>query len=137
METGTAVNGTGVGVLYIGNGAAFYNGTTPGSSALFDIQNNDSILYFAGSSSVFSNTGTVLKSGGAATTTLGSGNLAFNNGGAVNILTGTLSLDGGNSTNLGSSGAFTVTSVANLRFNGGNTSLQPSSRVVGAGNVEF
>jgi hypothetical protein len=131
---GTArVNGTGVGTLYINNNATFTNHP----SALFEIQNNDSVLYNAGTLSTFNNYGTVRKSAGSLMSTFGSGNLAFNNNGAVEVLTGTLSLDGGASGGTTSTGTFTLAPQTTLRWNAGIHTLQPQSQISGAGNVTF
>src|SRR5207247_10825508 len=86
------VDGTGVGILYIANGGIFNNGTSPGSVVTFFIHNNDSIRYLSGTNSTFNNNGHLKKSLGAGTSTLSDGNLAFNNYGDVQVLTGTPSL---------------------------------------------
>ncbi len=124
------MNSTGTGYLYMGNHSTFNNNL----GAVFDIENNDSILYANGTNQAnFNNVGTVKKSGGAGTSTLSSGSLLFNNDGAVQVLTGTLSLDGGGA----SEGTFTMSSQATLRFNGGNHTLQPGSSLTGSGNLTF
>jgi hypothetical protein len=122
------MNGTGTGALYLGDNATFNN--TPG--AIFEIQNNDSIMYSNGTiQPAFNNDGTFKKSGGAGISTVGSSSLPFNNNGTVDILTGTISLDGGGI----SGGVFNISSVAVLRFNAGVSTLQPGSSIAGAGNV--
>src|SRR5436190_5718458 len=131
------VDGTGVGITYIGNGGVFNNGTTPNSDVNFFIENNDSIRYLSGTNCTFNNNGHLKKSLGAGISTLSDANLAFNNYGDVQVLTGTLSLDGGNSNGLNSTGPFTVTAQANLRFNGGAHTLVARSSTVGAGSVEL
>jgi fibronectin-binding autotransporter adhesin len=131
------IDGTGAGTLYLSNAATINNGTAPGSSAFFYIQNNDSILYLSGTNSTFNNNGHLWKSLGAGLSTLSNGNMQFNNYNDVEVLTGTLSLDGGNTNGLNSTGGFTVTTQSNLRFNGGAHTLVASAFIVGAGSVEF
>ena len=131
------VNGTGAGTLYLSNGATLNNGIAPGSGAYFYMENNDSILYLSGTNSTFNNNGYLWKSFGAGISTLGNGNLQFNNYHEVQVFTGTLSLDGGNTNGLNSTGPFTVTTQANLRFNGGADTLVASAFITGAGSVEF
>src|SRR2546423_4550598 len=73
-----------------GNGAAWNNQ----SSVLVDFQ-GDLLFYNAfGGAVVFNNSGTVRKSGGTGTTTIG---MTFNNDGALNVQSGTMSLSGGGS----------------------------------------
>jgi hypothetical protein len=129
-NNGLAVmNGTGTGTVLVGDGADLNN--RPG--ATFDIQNSDSILHSIGTTlAAFSNDGLIKKTGGGVgISTLGSGNLRFNNAGSVEILTSTLSLDGGGV----HTGGFDIASVATLRFNNGTHTLQPASSIFGPGNV--
>src|SRR2546423_14281738 len=71
-----------------GNGAVWNNQ----SSGLVDFQ-GDVLFYNAfGGAVVFNNAGTVRKSGGTATTTIG---MPFNNDGALNVQSGTVTLSGG------------------------------------------
>jgi len=105
--------------------------------------------------SLFENFGTFLKSGNNGTTTL-DGNVVFNNMGAVSVLSGTLTIQGGGTNS--ASGTFTTTNsgalildnmnfVTNLTFNstnlvqlGGNTTMNgtitaPSLQYVGSGTL--
>src|SRR5439155_9025000 len=62
---------------------------------------------------------------------------SFNNNGTVNVITGTMSFDGGASSTEIRTHNFVVSQLATLRFNGGAHSLSPASSVTGGGNVEF
>src|SRR5206468_9545179 len=82
------MNGTGTGgQLKMGNASLFDNQAT----GVFNIQNNDSILYDTSAQSSFINRGTLNKAGGPGVpySILGSGNLSFDNYGTVNVMTGT------------------------------------------------
>src|SRR5207249_3754840 len=133
----TFMDGTGAGTLYLSSGSTFNNGSPTNSSAEFRIQNNDSVLYYTGVNSTFNNYAHLWKEFGPGTSTLSNGNLQFNNYSDVRVMTGTLSLDGGNTNGLNSTGAFTVETQSNLRFNGGLHTLLASSFITGAGSVEF
>lgn len=132
---------TGGGNFQIGNGAIFSN--TLGAS--LEIRTNDNIRDAGGAASRFVNAGTISKTGGGISgiSQIGTGNLTFDNigngatGGIVNIITATLSLEGGTSVGGGHTGAFDIAPLAVLRFNGGTHNLQPSSSIGGQGDVKI
>ncbi|MES2569230.1 MAG: hypothetical protein V4710_04145, partial [Verrucomicrobiota bacterium] len=97
-----------------------------------DIEDDGSFSFDAvGVRTVFTNTGTVTKSGGTATFFFS--DVAFNNRGTVNIESGALNFNGGGI----STGLFQVDGGTSLIFGGGSHSLSPTSRVTGDGTVRF
>jgi RHS repeat-associated protein len=87
----------------------------------------------AGAEPAFNNAGTLIKTGGSGVT--GFFLCALNNSGSVQVQSGTLDLPHkGDST-----GSFQVSAGATLRFgsNGGTQTLEPPSRISGAGTVLF
>ena len=81
--------------------------------ATFDTNFDGEILDgFIGAPSQINNAGTFTKSGGAGTTRF---HIAFNNTGAVNVQSGTLSLSGGGT----SSGSFDVSDGSTLQISSG------------------
>ncbi|PYJ82211.1 MAG: hypothetical protein DME22_19195, partial [Verrucomicrobia bacterium] len=109
-----------------GNGAVWNNQ----SSGLADFQ-DDLLFYNAfGGAVVFNNAGTVRKSGGTATTTIG---MTFNNDGALNVQSGTMSLSGGGD----SHGAFNAAAGSTLNFSSGTMTLESNSTLTAAGTVSF
>ena len=117
-------NFTGTGNLDIGNGGAFINNGT------FVAQNNQMIEgNLGGSGNAFYNNGTFTRSTRTGGFTV---SVAFDNAGAINVQTGTLSLEGGGT----GSGLFVIGSGAILQFTGNYTLANPSS-FSGAGLVDF
>ena len=110
--------------IYMQNGAVFNN------TGSFDAQIDRTIFNAGGTLPVFNNGGTFTKSAGSGTT---NANVAFNNSGTVNVLTGTLSLQN-NGTH---SGAFNVPAGATLTFVGGIHNLVGSSSINAAGVVNI
>ncbi len=108
------------------NGAVFNNG----ANGLVDFQ-GDLLFYNPfGGSVVFNNAGTVQKSGGTGATTIG---MTFNNNGALNAQSGTLSLTADGD----SHGTFDAAAGATLNFSGAPMTLESNSTVTAAGTVSF
>ncbi len=82
----------------------------------------------------FVNAGTLSKTGGTGTSTIGSG-ITLNNTGTIDAESGTLSLAGGGT--LGGSGALTADSGATLGFGGGTFTVAATSGIFGAGSANF
>jgi hypothetical protein len=123
---------TGTGPIITIRGSTFNNNNT------LDLQSNASFNWagFSGGLATFNNAGTLRKSGGTGASTV---QAVFNNPSTVDVLTGTLALDGGGT----DSGAFTVAAGATLGFGnpnssfGGTHDLDASSSVTGPGTVTF
>jgi hypothetical protein len=101
---------------------------------LFDTTFDGAVLLSGGGTSVITNRGIFIKSGGfgAAGTAISS---AFNNtlGATIEVASGILSLNGGGT----SSGAFLVATNSTLQFSGGSNFLDNASSVGGAGGILF
>jgi hypothetical protein len=84
---------------------------------------------------IFNNSGEILKTGGAGTTTFRrwSDQEAFNNDGTVTVQSGTFTLS---STGL-ANGTFTIQNGAFLRFEVSTYTLNSSSRITGTGQIVF
>jgi hypothetical protein len=123
LENGGTILWTGTGNMALNSGAVITN--RPG--ALFHIQNAAAIGAAVGSGRI-DNAGTFLKSANAGTTTIGS-SVSFNNSGAVDIQTGTLSLGSGGT----HSGTFTVPANTALILAGGAHTAGAGSSITGAG----
>ena len=96
-----------------------------------DVQNDQSFVAAGSPLPTINNAGVFLKSAGSATTTA-STNVRFNNTGTVEVQTGTVSLNGGGTSN----GDFVATAAGTLlRFGGGTHTLDLASSV-DAGRVE-
>src|SRR5262249_46447731 len=89
----------GLGVIYAGEGAVWHNPTV----SVLDAQSDAAFYWYGGTPPQLVNAGTVRKSAGNGTTTLG-GSVAFTNTGTVEVQKGIFQLEGGGS----SSGRFTV-----------------------------
>jgi hypothetical protein len=121
---------TGTGNINVGNGAVWNNL----AGATFDVQTDASMsVFFSGTFQppVFNNAGLFRKSAGTGTTGIYA---QFNNSGAANVQSGTVSLSLPGSD---SSGSFTVEQGATLEFAAGTHVLRPSSSITGAGTVRF
>ncbi len=115
----TTFTATSAGDLDFANGAVFNNL----SGGVFDIQSDSVVLDFiAGTEGAFNNVGTLRKSAGTGTSTI---DIAFNNTGAVDVQTGTLSLTKGGASDNGFSGAAGTT----LEFGGGTHTLNAGATV--------
>jgi hypothetical protein len=99
-------------------------------NGVFDIQNDNSILY-GGGGATFLNEGLFRKSAGTGTTQVNPG-VSFNNTGTVELDTGTLLLADGAST-----GSFSVDPGATLNFATGAFDLNAGTTFSGAGLVQF
>ena len=106
---------SGTGNINSGLGAVFNNL----AGGIFDVKNDRS----------FSNTGTVQKTAGAATTTM---NVSLQNDGTVDVDTGTLSITRGGA----STGTFEVASAATLKFAANYTANQGTD-IIGAGSTQL
>ena len=104
------------------NGAVFEN--TP--AAVFDAQNNQGLNQGTGAMSRFDNAGIFSKSLGTGTTTVA---ILFNNTGTVDVQKGMLSLNAGGT----STGVFSTSTVATLRFGGGAHDLNAGASLTGTG----
>ncbi|TWU27617.1 beta strand repeat-containing protein [Bythopirellula polymerisocia] len=114
------------GQFITGNGAVLNNLL----GATFDTNFDGEILDgFIGAPSQINNAGTFTKSGGAGTTRF---HIAFNNTGAVNVQSGTLSLSGGGT----SSGSFDVSAGSTLQISSG-VSFVAGASVTGAGTLDI
>jgi hypothetical protein len=125
---GTIVNNAGAtwtaGQISCVSSALFSNAP----SATFDMQADGTVLAVSAGNPLFANAGTVLKSAGTGTSTIGT---PFNNSGLVQVQSGILALtDGGTN-----SGPFTTVSGTTLNFGVGTYLLQSSSSVSGPGNL--
>src|SRR5206468_7467828 len=91
-----------------------------------------------GTGTTFSNSGLVRKTGGGGTSVFGSGFLAVVNNGAIETMSGMLSIEASNiSSSVSDTGAYVAGSGATLRFVGGTRSLGPTSSITGAGTLYF
>jgi hypothetical protein len=126
LNSHAITNWTGAAGIDFSNAAVFNNA----SGATFNAQ-SDATLRFAGGNPVaFNNAGAFQKSQSSGMTTLG---VPFQNGGTVDIQTGTLLASGGGV----SGGTFTVDAGGTLQFAGPSYLLNGTSQVTGAGNVTF
>ena len=107
------------------------NGATLVNSGTFFALNDAGII--TTTSAVFNNKGTFVRDSGGATFTIGSG-ITFNNTGAVDVLRGTLDLQGGDGGN--TTGSFAVSSNAHLQFDA-NYTLASTASFSGSGTVSF
>lgn len=123
LENGGTALWTGAGNIVWFGGAVITN--RPG--ALFQVQNAASFNFFSGADR-FDNAGTFRKSVSAGETFVG---IAFNNYGAVDVQTGTLSLGGGGT----HSGSLQIQAGAALTFSGGTYTANGSSDITGTGNL--
>ncbi|MFN0162053.1 MAG: hypothetical protein ACKVQQ_12540 [Burkholderiales bacterium] len=73
--------------------AGFVSATAVTNNSLFDLKTDADLTYAGGSASSFVNNGTLRKSGGAGTSTIGV-NVGFSNPGTIEALSGTLALPG-------------------------------------------
>lgn len=136
LSHGGTATWTGAGSITLANGAVLRTQ----SGAVFDAQNNSSLIVGFGSVSppTFENLGTFRKSIGTGTTTFETG-IAFDNRGAVDVQTGTLQLRGGGR----SSGTFALAAETSLVFssNPGVTfrfeTVEPPLAVTGPGTVRL
>lgn len=101
---------------------------TNAPAGVLDFQGDGSPFVQFGSA-VLANAGTLRKSAGTGTTTIG---FAFNNSGLVQAQSGTLNFSGGGI----SSGQFACSNTASLSFGGGTHLLEPGASVSGAGTVD-
>ncbi len=113
----------------------FANGVNVSSSGLWDAQGDAAFIYGGGAATTFDNSGTLRKSGGAGTTTIGnSAAFLFVNSGTIDVQTGTVALSGSNTIEAGSvfTGAGSVAVTTASTFNGGFQ----SSNLTLAGGVQ-
>ncbi|MEY2539939.1 MAG: hypothetical protein QOG67_3679, partial [Verrucomicrobiota bacterium] len=127
-QTATWTNTTGSGgdIRFV-NGAIFNNNGT------FLAQSDQGIFSNGGGGGTFNNAGTFTRNNNSTTLTIG-GQIIFNNTGTVNVQTGTLALQGGDSGN--TTGAFNVSSGATLNLQS-NFTFAAGSSFAGAGTVNF
>lgn len=119
----------GTGSIFGGDGA----GIQIQSGGLFDIRNNSTYAYIGfGNGPFIANAGTLRKSTGTGTTTLGG--LTLSNTGAIDVQSGTLFLSG---SNLKNDGTITVADAATFHFSGGNGSSSGGFNVNGTGLIRF
>ncbi|HEY1685428.1 MAG TPA: RHS repeat-associated core domain-containing protein [Tepidisphaeraceae bacterium] len=104
-NTGTIIN--------TGTGSLSFNDTTNAASGIIDLQADGGFTSGGGS---LINTGTIEKTGGAGTSVISG--YYFNNGGALNIQTGTLSFQVGTTAFI--AGPITIASGSVLNFDGTN-----------------
>ncbi len=109
-------------VMYLQNGATINN------SGLFNFQGDTGLYWNGGAVATFNNTGTLRKSAGTGITVL-SNNVVLNNPGSVEVQAGTLSVQGGGSSN----SSFTVASGTVLLFTGTSYTLNAGANITGAG----
>jgi hypothetical protein len=124
--------------LFAQNGAVITNAAT----STFDIQNDSGVLNNGGASSSLVNQGTLQKSAGTGTSTIG---IALNNSGTVNAQAGTLNLSGGFSNFAGTTltgGTYFVSSTlqftnANIQTNAANIVLDgTASQIVNQSGID-
>jgi PEP-CTERM motif len=99
------------GNMFLASGSQLIN------DGLIAITGDNSVNYNGGAASSFVNNGTIEKTAGSGTTTLATSNIALDNNGTINVLSGTIALPGtfANDGTLGGTGTFTS---ANLTNNG-------------------
>ncbi|MSU61692.1 MAG: hypothetical protein EXS31_04720 [Pedosphaera sp.] len=124
LENGGTVLWTGAGNFNMSSGVI-----TNRAGALFETRGSG-VFALTGGAPRFDNAGTFRKTVDTSTTSLAS-SIAFNNYGAVEIQTGTLSLGGGGS----HSGTFDVSGDATLSFSGGTHTASAGSSITGDGNL--
>ena len=113
----------------------FISGASVSSSGLWDAQGDAALIYGGGAAPSFNNSGTLRKSGGTGTTTIGNSSaFLFVNSGTINAQTGTIAISGSNTFNAGSSftGAGSVVVNTASTFNGG---FQSSNLTLAAGTL--
>ena len=106
-----------------GNNAPIFSNAP---TAMFDVQADGTVVGVNSGSPLFANSGTIRKSSGTGTSTIG---FACNNFGLVQVQTGTLSFTVGGT----NSGQFATTNGTLLSFGGGTHLLQSGSLVSGPG----
>jgi hypothetical protein len=119
-------------IVFDSIGSTYVQGTTVINNlggATYDIR-SDGGFFYNGGSPQFNNSGTINRNTTTGTSLFG---LALANTGAVNVQTGLLSFDRGGSA---TSGTFSVSSGATLRFGGLSFALDSGSSISGAGVVE-
>ena len=114
--------------LYLQNSAVLLNQGTLHFSA------DSSVFYNGGAAPSFVNTGLIIKSGGAGTTTIGD-NLGFDNQGTIDVRTGTIALptDFSNSGTLRGIGSYSVSGT----LSNAGTVAPGASSVASLGNLEL
>jgi hypothetical protein len=111
----------------IANNHAAYNGAIYNQAgALFDMQSDQSVFCSCYGFESFVNAGTVRKSGGVNTSTIG---VAFTNSGTVDAQSGTISFTGGG--NIG--GTYNTAAGAIIQFGSGNFTETGTVTVTGSG----
>ncbi len=132
-NSGTAA-WTGSGVIWGSLGSVFNNL----AGATFDAQNDSAFNYQCGPCGVptFNNAGTFRKSAGTATTTI-NGSVPFNNTGNIEVLTGTLSLNGGgsNSGNINVAAGAVFNLPVDFTLNNGTTFTGAGASRVSGGTI--
>lgn len=138
---------TGADIKFVDNGgklgllgnSAWDNGTirlnsggnlTIAGGVTFTATGNNTINFTAGAIPAFMNAGTFRKMTGSGTTTIGN-NVPFTNSGAVDVQSGTLSINGGGT----STGSFHAESGATLQFGAGTFSIASGAGMTGTGTT--
>jgi len=122
-------------------GISFSAGASVQNNGLWDAQGNASLFHASGAAASFSNAGTLRKSAGTGTTSIGNdAGFVFVNSGTVEAQVGTLQLGGSNTFNAGTvfSGAGSVLVTSASTFNGAfqsaNLTLQSGASTAITGN---
>ena len=99
-----------------------------------DLQGDGSLLDQSGTTSI-SNSGTLEKTGGTGTSTVGqfAQSSLFDDSGTVKVTSGTLSITASNSSGASDTGSYNVSSGAEIDFAGGTRSLTSGATVTGSG----
>src|SRR5262249_31577472 len=100
------------------------------SGATFNIQGDNALVDFDAGTSTFTNEGTLEQTGAAATAQV---QVPFTNSGSVEVVSGTLSFEGGGSL----SNTLQADSGATLGLDGGTFTVASGAEVSGAGTLQF
>jgi hypothetical protein len=113
------------------------NGAYLNNYGVFTVQTDQQLYWSSGALPKFVDWGTFRKSAGTGTTTVGW--VVYNDGGTVDVQSGTLTLSGGGGSfnYLSSQGSITVGAAATLAFNGGTFLVGAGTSLTGAGAVVF
>ncbi len=132
-NTGTVLTNQGTVAWLASSGALnVFGGAQIVNQGLWDAQGDDTLFNSSGIASAFTNQGTLRKSGGTGTTTIGTNNaFQFVNGGTIDVQTGTVRFNGASTFNDGSvfTGAGVVEVLGESTFAGAMTSQ--NLRVIG------
>jgi hypothetical protein len=113
------------------------NGATINNYGVFTVQTDQQLYWYSGALPKFVDYGTFRKSAGTGTTTVSW--VVYNDGGTIDVESGTLALSGGGGSFnfLLLHGSITVASADTLVFGGGSFLVDVGTSMTGGGNVVF